>query len=548
METRINKKPHIIIFNPDQMRSDVLGHLGNPSSQTPFLDRMVTEDAVSFGAAFCQNPVCVPSRCSFLTGLYPHVAGHRTMHHLMRSHETSLLKELKESGYYVWMNTRNDFAAGQIPGFFESHATEVYYGGKRKQSPGPENSNPRGKPGDKNYYSFYTGRLKTDEDGRNYSPDDEDVDAAIERIKNPVDEKPLCIFLGLGYPHPPYMVEDPWFSSAKNIESWRRAKVLDNANKPLMESLIRKYQQLDAYTEEDWNALRSCYLGMCAKVDDQFRRLCQGLKEAEIYDDSLIFFFSDHGDYTGDYNIVEKAQNCFEDALVKVPLIVKPLKKSDVSPGISGSLVELVDFYATVMDYAGVKPSHSHFGISLRPVLRDRNAKIRDYAFCEGGRLEDEEQADEYHGLLIGGKEIGEDEEYYPRLKAHLDGKAHGKAVMIRSEHYKYIRRLYEGDDFYDLLQDPLEERNAVADPQYRETILSMQRSLLDWYQRTCDIVPLDYDNRFSSEALWNKVKDFIPPEYAEKAKKIIEEGNVFEMKTFFESLAEQTGGNKEAK
>ena len=104
------KRPHIIIFNPDEMRGDALAHLGNPASITPNLDAFAANEAVSFGQAYCQNPVCVPSRCSFFTGLYPHVRGHRTMSHLLRPGETSMLKELKEAGYYVWMNDRNDQA------------------------------------------------------------------------------------------------------------------------------------------------------------------------------------------------------------------------------------------------------------------------------------------------------------------------------------------------------------------------------------------------------------------------------------------------------
>ena len=78
-----DKKPHLLIFNPDQWRGDVLGHMGNPAVQTPDLDRFAAEDAVSFRNAFCQNPVCTPSRCSFMSGWYPHVRGHRTMSHML---------------------------------------------------------------------------------------------------------------------------------------------------------------------------------------------------------------------------------------------------------------------------------------------------------------------------------------------------------------------------------------------------------------------------------------------------------------------------------
>ena len=88
----MKKQPHIIIFNPDEMRADAMSHLGNPAAVTPNLDRFAEEDAVSFSRAYCQNPVCVPSRCSFFTGLYPHVYGHRTMSHLLHPGEDSLLK------------------------------------------------------------------------------------------------------------------------------------------------------------------------------------------------------------------------------------------------------------------------------------------------------------------------------------------------------------------------------------------------------------------------------------------------------------------------
>ena len=105
-------------------------------------------------------------------------------------------------------------------------------------------------------------------------------------------------------------------------------------------------------TEADWDEVRGCYLGMCSKVDDMFRRLCDALKQAGEYDNSAIFFFSDHGDYTGDHGIAEKAQNAFEDCLVRVPLLVKPPKGFGVDPGVTDSMAELVDFYATAMEFA----------------------------------------------------------------------------------------------------------------------------------------------------------------------------------------------------
>lgn len=57
-------RPNIVYFVADQMRADSLHHLGNKAAITPNLDELA-QDGVSFENAYCQNPVCVPSRCSF---------------------------------------------------------------------------------------------------------------------------------------------------------------------------------------------------------------------------------------------------------------------------------------------------------------------------------------------------------------------------------------------------------------------------------------------------------------------------------------------------
>ena len=105
------KKPNILFFVADQMRADSLHHLGNEASITPNIDNILN-DGVSFENAYCQNPVCVPSRCSFLTGLYPHTTGHRTMHFLQRENEPNVLKEMKNNGYEVIWIGRNDVVPG----------------------------------------------------------------------------------------------------------------------------------------------------------------------------------------------------------------------------------------------------------------------------------------------------------------------------------------------------------------------------------------------------------------------------------------------------
>lgn len=499
----MNKNPPIIIFNPDEMRWDAMGHMGNPAAKTPFLDEFAAHEAVSFRNAVCQNPVCVPSRCSFFTGLYPHVRGHRTMAHLLRPGETSLFRELKDNGYYVWMNSRNDLYAAQYPGWLEENASEIYYGGAAPNPPGPEDPQIRGPVDGKHYYSHYEGRLKLDETGRSYSRDDEAVDAAIDRILHPVDDRPLCLFLGLVWPHTPYAAEEPYFSSIDRVKLLPRVRPEDCIGKPRMEQRLRELQHMQSYTEADWDALRATYLAMCAKVDAQFARLCDALRQAGIYEESAIFFLSDHGDFCGDYGLPEKAQNCFEDCLVKVPFLIKPPKEEPLDPGISESLVELVDFYATVLDYAGVTPTQTHFGKSLRPVLANRGTMVRRYAFCEGGRNPGETHCDESHINGPGG--APRSFVYWPRQTAQREDATHAKGTMIRDLQYKYISRPNpDEDEFYDLVRDPQERCNAIGEPMYQAQIRRMQRAQLQWYQATCDIVPKDFDDRFNAEMTWN--------------------------------------------
>lgn len=518
----MKKRPNIIIFNPDQMRSDALGHLGNPASITPNLDKFAEKEAISFRNSFCQNPVCVPSRSSFLTGLYPHTNGHRTMGHLLREHETSLLKELKESGYYVWANARNDLVAGQIPELIESHVSELYYGGNIKPSPGPVN--PReNDPSKVGYYSFYTGELKLDENGQNYSPDDEDLDAAIQRILNPIDEKPLCIFLGLLYPHPPYQIEEPYFSAIDRSKLPKRIQVEETKNKAKILELIRGYQNIQDYNEEEWNEIRAVYLAMCMKIDNQFKRLCDALRQAGEYDNSAIFFLSDHGDYTGDYGLTEKTQNTFEDCLTKVPLLIKPPKDFDIDSGITDSFAELIDFYATAKDFAQCPSSHSHFGKSLIPILKDRKVSVRECVFCEGGRLAEEKHCSESIDPTIEG--MARKNIYWPRYAAQWDNEAHAKGTMIRNKKYKLVYRTHSECELYDLEQDPNETCNVFQNEMYKDVINEMKSIMLEWYQDTCDVVPFEIDERFSKKMIWEKVKMICPSDHEEEVKEKINNG-----------------------
>ncbi len=500
------KRPNIVIVNPDSWRGDVLGHMGHPAAYTPNLDERVRTDAVSFRAAFVQNPVCTPSRCSFMSGWYPHVRGHRTMHHMMRPDEPVLLKTLKDNGYFVWWGGKNDLVPAQN-GF--SAYCDVKYapppGAGRQVQPMfamDRQEQWRGAPESDTYYSFHVGRLDVPAgESVYYDRDWANVQGAIDLIRaygrgeGPSDQ-PLCIYLPLTYPHPPYAVEDPWYSMIDRALVPPRVPSpteQEAAAKPSIERGIRHRQRLESWSVERWTELRATYYAMCARVDHQVGLLVAALREAGLYDDTALFLFSDHGDYTGDYGLVEKTQNTFEDCLTRTPLVVKPPAWVPVQPRISDALVELVDFPATVEALAGIAPGHTHFGRSLLPVLAGETDTHRDAVFCEGGRLRGERQAMELESTS------SQDPSglYWPRSGLQAgEGPEHTKAVMCRTHDFKYVRRLYGSDELYDLRADPDERHNRIDDPALADELTRLKDRLLTWFHETCDAVPHEADNR----------------------------------------------------
>ncbi len=496
------KRPHILIFNPDQWRGDMLGHVGDPAAVTPNLDRAVATDTVSFRHAFCQNTVCTPSRCAFMTGWYPHVRGHRTMHHMLHPEwgEPNLLRMLRDNGYFVWWGGKNDLVPAQDG--YEAYcdvkfrATEADF--KRwGRSPRPGNHSGvdwRGAPDSDTFYSFYRGRLDPGEDNLYLDGDWCNVLGAIDFIREYQGDKPLCVYLPLGFPHPPYCVEDPWYSMIDRDKVKPRAPTPETwEGKPSLLKGIAERQRLQTWTEERWTELRATYQGMCARVDHQFGLVLDAFREAGIYEDAAVFFFADHGDFTGDYGLVEKSQNTFEDCLSRIPFLVKAPKDVPVAPRVSDALVELTDFSATVFDLTGIKPGYTSFGKSLLPLLADATTdEHRDAVFCEGGRIYGEEHCTERESKQEEGKL------YWPRCGLQgIDYEPyHSKAVMCRTKEFKYTRRLYESDELYDLTKDPGELHNVVDDPAYAEVLAQLKDRMLTFFLETGDVVPFDTDRR----------------------------------------------------
>ncbi len=407
------------------------------------------------------------------------------MSYLLHPDEPCLLRDLKDAGYHVWWGGKNDAVAGADAiraCCTERHQAEVNHPNLHFDQYWRK-KNPDGTPG----YSFFAGQLEKHSGEKVYLDSDwSHILSARDFILNRQTDKPFCLYLCLEYPHPPYGVEKPYFSAIDRTRLPRRRPY--GTGKPRLQELIRERQALGERTDEQWDELRAAYYGQCARVDAQLGMIIDALKQAGQYDGTALFFFSDHGDYTGDYGIEEKAQNLFEDCLTRVPLIIKPPANTPLTPGTRDALVELIDIAPTVYQMAGITPGHDHFGKPLQPLFVKKHAEHRDAVFCEGGiRPGDwlETSGDSPQNL------------YWPRVSLSRDDpSAYGRAIMCRTQARKYVLRIQEPCELYDLEKDPDELHNVEQNPEYAQDVAALRERLLRFLWETADVAPRTPDPR----------------------------------------------------
>jgi len=478
-------RPNIVLFVTDQWRAKDTGYWGNDLIQTPHTDWVATEGA-GFRLCFVQNPVSTPSRASMASGWYPHVSGHRTMHHMLRPHEPNLLRYFKESGYHVWWGGKNDMLSREI----WDDSCDTRASGKLPEGVQATNQSPW-QLGDKHYHTFLWGEVE--ETYGMSIHDDAVAKEAAEFVRNPASE-PFLMLINQTYPHPPYAVAEPFFSMYdRSAVPLPVKQEVPFEGKPEILRRVHERMRMDQIDEAGLREIVAVFYGMITKVDRNLGWVLDALRESGRLDRSVVVSTSDHGDFVGDYLLTEKMQNTFEDALVNVPFAIRVPGVAPL-PGPSNALIEMIDLMPTLMDAAGVELGHTQFGRSLMPVIRGEATEHREYVFCEGGALETEVHTHE--------TDRPKENIYWSRPALQFaEPRTHGKAVMIRSKEWKYVRRLYDTDELYDLVNDPDETKNLIDDPSTGEVRSQLVEALATWYLETSDVVPWRWDLRSPNEA-----------------------------------------------
>lgn len=471
-----DNRPNLLLFMTDQQRADSVGAFGNPLAITPHLD-VLAAGGVRFSQAYSQHSACSQSRISMMTGWYPHVTGHRTLDHLLQPWEPNVLATLRDAGYFVaWPGVRGDTFA---PGVTETSTDFFGYTVPPSLAALAASHEERYPEGHRLRHAFYIGRL---DGAAHLTPDEAAIRTAIDLLEGNLPE-PFALVITLFAPHPPFAVEEPWYSL--HDRSRMPVPVGPGRGKPKFMATWRDRAGLDQLEPADWAEIIATYYGMVSRLDDQFGRLQEALARTGVANRTVTFFYTDHGEYLGDFGLVEKWPSGLDDCLLRNPLIV-------AGPGIAEnaectSFVEMIDLPATLCDFAGTSFDPPHFGRSLRPVLADPMQPHRDAAYSEGGfRLDEESQNEqpEGHPYLLKGSLQHE----HPKLV--------GRAIALRTTDWTYVYRSCESDELYDRRRDPQEQINLATDPAYDVTCRELRDQLLAWLVETSDVIHRRRDAR----------------------------------------------------
>ena len=469
-------RPNVVLFMPDQLRADALGCFGNAVASTPNIDALAAR-GVQFTNAFCQHPVCAPSRVSLMTGWYPHVAGHRTLTHLLQPQEPNLLRIMRDAGYHVVVpGHRGDVFA---PGVTEASSDFCGY----LVPPEPGSFSGLASLPDRLTRGFYFGSrgddLVVDSD-----------EATIRTAERWLDEgrpaqQPWLLWIALVFPHPPFTVEEPWFLVHDRARVPAPIATSAATGKPGFMEALRAAYGWEELTAEDLAEIVATYYGMTSRVDWQLGRVVDAVDRAGELDNTLFVVFTDHGEYLGDFGLVEKWPSGLDPCLTRNPLAIAGPGVTE--GGVADALVELVDLLPTIAELGGAEVHHTHFGRSLTRVLADPSTEHREFACSEGGFRPTDEDLFERAGWIYEAKtDLQHDQ---PELV--------GTAIALRTLDYTFVYRACEDDELYDRSADPAETTNLAHRPELAPVLNDLRVRLLDWLATTSDVIPWTPDPRF---------------------------------------------------
>lgn len=444
--------PNILFIAADDLNSDI-GCYGNNQVRTPNLDELAAL-GVRFENAYCQQPLCGPSRASIMTGLRPNTTGFVRLWDDIRELKPDVVtmgQYFQNKGYYVGR-------VGKI--YHYGNPAEIGTDGHDDTLTWQERFNPAGIdklyedsiirfPGGKTGVKGHLGISMA-----YWDPESEDIehtdgmvaDRAIEMIERNKD-KPFFIAAGFFNPHCPYVAPKKYFDLYP-LESITMPS-LEEAKKDLEDVPPMAIQRdtphwpyfFEGVSVEEARKCKQAYYASISFVDAQVGRLIEALRRNNLMENTIIVFWSDHGYFIGEKGLWYK-RKCFERS-VKVPLIFAGYGVEKENRVVNQP-VELLDLYPTLVAATGNPVPEELDGFSLVPFLENRESKWDKPAISQVFHSPD------------------------------------AQGYSIRTERWRYTEWMggKAGRELYDHENDPQEIINLADHEDYQSIVMELSRKL----------------------------------------------------------------------
>lgn len=431
------ERPNVLFIISDDLTDTALGCYGNKVCKTPNIDRLAAR-GTRFTRAYCQGTYCGPSRASFMSGYYPHATGVQgyISPRAAIGDRATWAQHFKNAGYHS-ARVSKIFHMGVPGGIEEGGDGRDHDGGngaddalswtERFNSPGPEwkakgvgetlEKNPDGLKPVVGGNTFVIVAAEGDDDVHS---DGKTALKASDLLLQRRDE-PFFLAVGFVRPHVPFVAPKKYF----DMYPWERMTLpekvpgdWDDIPKPGINYKTSVNMQMDITRQKK---AVSGYYAAVSYMDAQVGRVLDALEKSGQADNTIIIFTSDHGYHLGEHDFWAKVS--LHDESARVPLIISvPGKK----PGVSDSLVELLDLYPTTAKLCGLEVPARLQGRDMSPILDDPQARVHDTVFSVAGS---------------------------------------SKGLMLRDDRWVFIQYGEDargGMELYDMQNDPLQHTNLA--------------------------------------------------------------------------------------
>ena len=422
------KKMNVLFIVADDLNTQ-LGCYGNKVVKSPNIDRLA-KMGVQFNRAYCNYPLCNPSRTSFLSGRYPEtteVYGNNTPPRTKVGNIPFLPEYFRTNGYFT-------ARVGKVAhGRFEDAVKWDISEDSGKDEDETEEGRPKTRNRAKDVdvpFAWKASDLKDEQepDGR--------TSRQIARLMEEHQNGPFFLAAGFHKPHIPHVAPKKYFDLYP-IDKIPLPKEPAGHTKgiPTIAHTPKFFPDL---ADEQKRSIIQHYYAATSFMDAQVGILLETMDRLKLWDNTIVVFLGDHGWHHGEHDGMWAKMSIMEESARAPLIVVAPGKQHGVA---CSRMVEFVDLYPTLTDLCGLKPAPDLQGLSFTPLLKDPDQKWKKRVFSV----------------------------------VHRRG---GLGKSVRNEEYTYIQWPDGSEQLYNYASDPKEYRNLAKDSEYA-TKLGYMRTLL---------------------------------------------------------------------